>query len=949
MHQGITDGLSGCESKKLFSRYSILGLNKYVFLLFLGWLCIGAAQARQKPELSAPAAVERDNSAAQQIKRFVNPGSKPIQPPESRTVVSQAEIYNSPKRKEPAEKSGRRELRNPALKFAEVEIVVTGKFSMDYISSLPRAPGSELEVLDGGKRVRVQLASSQVKQLVKKGADTVVLRKFILVEGFKRGEAAIADDVIAAVSYCYGYNSSNVTIPDGSATWVNSPICISCAPSGATVTYIDVHYEIIHTCNSDLDVDLNDESLDCEYSLWQMSAPTTCPDNIFETETDITVCYGELVNQCWKLWAIDWWTYDSGHIDYWWIKVYYETCEPPANDDCVDAIAVAEDVPYFGSSDCATGSDISSCSFNDISDVWLSYTPTTTGTFTVDLCGSLFDTTLSVFNGCGGTELACNDDVAYPVNTTSRVTVDMNEGTTYLIRIAGYDGDAGDYTLVVTREFMVPSKPQNPGVPNDACEVSLDTVLSWNGGSSTKARGYSKGSTSEETPLPKVIYGSDDRLDEYEVNDADILAVGDSTAALVSVYDLFDNGDGTFSLPSATFAEVYLANNGWPLCSDEPFRDQPVSAYCSGFLVAPDLIATAGHCQYTCNPEDIAVVFGFVMLDANTAVITIDSSEVYYTSEVIRGVEDWMLIRLDREVTNHNPLAVRSTGKVADGEPLMVIGHPMGLPRKYAGGASVRENSESGYFQANLDTYTSNSGSAVFNANTLEVEGILVRGQVDFVPDGDCDRSNVCPDTGCPEWEDVTRTTEFTDLLSAYDVYLDVNNPPTELICGDVDVRTCAPSGGLMPCTTYYWQVVAKNSCGQTAGNVWSFMTGYGVWDFEPDCNVNNLDLRLFVGQWLHEKPSADLASDTGDGFVNFLDWAIFGHAWGSTLSSGNWDPNCDIAPEGGDGIIDGKDLAAFADQWLKIWFADIAPDGGDRIVNILDFAVLAENWLVGP
>ena len=57
---------------------------------------------------------------------------------------------------------------------------------------------------------------------------------------------------------------------------------------------------------------------------------------------------------------------------------------------------------------------------------------------------------------------------------------------------------------------------------------------------------------------------------------------------------------------------------------------------------------------------------------------------------------------------------------------------------------------------ANLDTYGGNSGSAVFNAKTGLVEGILVRGEQDYVQKGDCRVSNVCPADGC-RGEDVTK------------------------------------------------------------------------------------------------------------------------------------------------------------------------------------------------
>ena len=65
-------------------------------------------------------------------------------------------------------------------------------------------------------------------------------------------------------------------------------------------------------------------------------------------------------------------------------------------------------------------------------------------------------------------------------------------------------------------------------------------------------------------------------------------------------------------------------------------------------------------------------------------------------------------------------------------------------------------------FEANLDTYGDNSGSAVFNRTTREVEGILVRGNNDYVADttNSCWRSNTVADnTANTDGEDVTRTT----------------------------------------------------------------------------------------------------------------------------------------------------------------------------------------------
>ena len=75
----------------------------------------------------------------------------------------------------------------------------------------------------------------------------------------------------------------------------------------------------------------------------------------------------------------------------------------------------------------------------------------------------------------------------------------------------------------------------------------------------------------------------------------------------------------------------------------------------------------------------------------------------------------------------------------------------------------MRNNSPKTFFRANLDTYGGNSGSPVFNSDTHQIEGLLVRGETDFVmlgPPNNCNVSTVFPDTG-GDGEDCTRTTQL--------------------------------------------------------------------------------------------------------------------------------------------------------------------------------------------
>jgi len=261
----------------------------------------------------------------------------------------------------------------------------------------------------------------------------------------------------------------------------------------------------------------------------------------------------------------------------------------------------------------------------------------------------------------------------------------------------------------------------------------------------------------------KLIYGVDDRADVFQLSSGPDLDDVDSVVALFRAAGISDNGDGTSTLRTVTFA---TAQN---LCPGERFREQPTGAFCSGFLVATDIIATAGHCVNADNVRDVRFVFGFRMRDAETAETVISNGEIYrgmavVGHQLVGNGPDWALVRLDRPVANHRIARIRRAGKIGDQQAVHVIGHPAGLPTKFAGGAGVRDNAPEAYFIANLDSYGGNSGSPVFNSDTHEVEGILVRGETDFVRQGTCQVSLVCPTTGC-RGEDCTRTTEFANLV----------------------------------------------------------------------------------------------------------------------------------------------------------------------------------------
>lgn len=252
---------------------------------------------------------------------------------------------------------------------------------------------------------------------------------------------------------------------------------------------------------------------------------------------------------------------------------------------------------------------------------------------------------------------------------------------------------------------------------------------------------------------PNVIYGDDNRVDYYQITDPQVRAASASTVALVRAQQLTQNGNLT-----NISTTPYGTNRG--LCPEEPFFNQEVAPFCSGFLIAPDTVVTAGHCisdQSSCN--NTRMIFGFRINQENEQPRAVPTIDVFGCSSVVHSVskpagEDFAVVKLDRPVTQVPPLLYRREGKINVGESLRVIGHPAGLPLKVADGAQVRTVKPQ-FLTTNLDTYGGNSGSAVFNAVTGEVEGVLVRGEADYVIQNGCRVSNLCPNDGC-RGEDVT-------------------------------------------------------------------------------------------------------------------------------------------------------------------------------------------------
>jgi V8-like Glu-specific endopeptidase len=244
----------------------------------------------------------------------------------------------------------------------------------------------------------------------------------------------------------------------------------------------------------------------------------------------------------------------------------------------------------------------------------------------------------------------------------------------------------------------------------------------------------------------KVVYGEDNRKDLYQVTNPLYLKLANSTAGMVNSSIIRYNWDDTISINSQKTLE-----EGLKVCSSEKFSNQKLLTNCSGFLIGEDTLVTAGHCMsdhvipQAC--KNFTWVFGLHMESSSYINLRDIPMENVYACKKIKKVifsqeQDFAVIQLDRKVTGRTPLKYRKSGKVSNNTELLVIGHPSMLPTKVARGGKVVSNEDKFQIRASLDTFQGNSGSAVFDAKTGLLEGILVNGKTDYVPSLSWDKTS---------------------------------------------------------------------------------------------------------------------------------------------------------------------------------------------------------------
>ena len=138
---------------------------------------------------------------------------------------------------------------------------------------------------------------------------------------------------------------------------------------------------------------------------------------------------------------------------------------PPANDDCINAIAIPCGGSRSGNNSAATndalpavtcGSTTSTIGNNK--GVWYTVTPSLGGSVTVATCTSSFDTYLRVYDGSCGAFTACMGFDDDGCSSQSTVTFTAVGGTTYYVLLGGYGStDFGNYTISATCPAACPA------------------------------------------------------------------------------------------------------------------------------------------------------------------------------------------------------------------------------------------------------------------------------------------------------------------------------------------------------------------------------------------------------------------------------------------------------------------------------------------------------------
>ncbi len=288
-----------------------------------------------------------------------------------------------------------------------------------------------------------------------------------------------------------------------------------------------------------------------------------------------------------------------------------------------------------------------------------------------------------------------------------------------------------------------------------------------------------------------IFGGVDDRIERHELELIDPrYELARSSAAL------FNGGLARSSFGGwlVTGGNLQRRKN---LCNGEAFAKQPAGADCSGTLVGPDLVLTAGHCipneeglslsspkvQSACNSMKVAFDYAYDVEGDDPSRLA--DEDVFQCKKVLAREFDraptslfppwlgpWLdyaVIKLDRPVPGRYPVTLQDGGGIGLHRTVTQIGHPSGLPQKLVDG-SVTQEAQCRNFHHDGDVFGGNSGGGVFDPLTGKIVGVVIRRpDIDeYVWDASrgCKVTSVCGDNINCFWAPLTLANGIPFILS---------------------------------------------------------------------------------------------------------------------------------------------------------------------------------------
>ena len=191
------------------------------------------------------------------------------------------------------------------------------------------------------------------------------------------------------------------------------------------------------------------------------------------------------------------------------------------------------------------------------------------------------------------------------------------------------------------------------------------------------------------------------------------------------------------------------------VCEDVPFIKQVAIGSCSGVLIKPNLVATAGHCvdkniftktwffNYQ-NGDDLSYKQGYKVqrivfrhLDLIKSGYSFERNTINRQRQQIgvgplppdmhdySNYRDIALLELESDVEGYMPLKINFSPFTA-GRKAISVGYPLGLTLKQNTNGSLKEMASPYYMTTNIETLQGNSGGPLFDVETGELIAITV-------------------------------------------------------------------------------------------------------------------------------------------------------------------------------------------------------------------------------